>query len=65
MTRSDLNDAGIRAGEYAVCQRAGRWLVVRYTTGGDWLAVADCRTAEIAISVALDLERALNPQPLH
>lgn len=65
MTRSDSHHDGVMPGEYAVCQRAGRWLVVRYTTGGDWLAVADCRTAEIAIAVALDLERALNPQPLH
>jgi hypothetical protein len=67
MTQSDIVHAGPEPfpGEYAVCSRDGRWLVVRYTVGREWLAIADCRTAEIAIAVALDLERAMNPRPIH
>ncbi len=67
MTRSDDVCSGPEpfSGEYAVCSRDGRWLVVRYTVGREWLAIADCRTAEIAIAVALDLEAAMNPKPIH
>ncbi len=67
MTRSDDVCSGPEPfpGEYAVCSRDGRWLVVRYTVGREWLAIADCRTAEIAIAVALDLEQAMNPKPIH
>ena len=51
-------DEDLIENEYAVNRQGDRWVVEQYSRARGWVVIAACSTADDAIELAFDLERA-------